>query len=89
MYKTRHTRQKLGVYCTPAQKLELELEYDFYKRKFNEDMELFLEAFIQRNKIFPVDVLKAPIDKELTAKEMQMLWIAEVLERHERKCLLE
>lgn len=67
-YKPAHTRQKIGVYCTKAQKLEIELEYEFYERLFEEQQELFLSAFIQKQRIFPPD---APVnDAEPTERDI-------------------
>lgn len=30
-YRTRGTRQKIGIYCTKAQRIEIELEFEFYR----------------------------------------------------------
>lgn len=35
-YRTKGKRQKLGIYCTPSQKIEIELEFDFYRNVFYE-----------------------------------------------------
>lgn len=56
LYKSKHTRNKFGVYCTPAQKLEIDLDYEFYCNLFEQEMQLFLEAFISKQEIFPEDV---------------------------------
>lgn len=70
-YKPPHTRQKIGVYCTKAQKLEIELEFEFYERLFEEQQELFLSAFIQKQGIFPPD---APVsDAEPTERDIRVL----------------
>lgn len=69
-YKPPHTRQKIGVYCTKAQKLEIELEFEFYERLFEEQQELFLSAFIQKQRIFPPD---APVnDAEPTERDIMV-----------------
>ena len=33
-YRTRGKRQKLGIYCTKAQKIEIQMEFDFYRKVF-------------------------------------------------------
>lgn len=60
LYKSRGTRLKIGVYCTPAQKIEIDLEYEFYLNLFNYEVEQLLSAFIQEQDIFPDD---CPVDK--------------------------
>lgn len=55
-YKTKNTRQKLGIYCTKTQRLEIELDFAFYKNCFYEEAKLFLNAFISKQDIFPEDI---------------------------------
>lgn len=33
-YKPYGRRQKIGIYCTKAQKIEIELEFEFYRNVF-------------------------------------------------------
>ena len=33
-YKPYGRRQKIGIYCTKAQKIEIELEFEFYRNYF-------------------------------------------------------
>ena len=40
------------VHCTKAQKIEIELLFDFYKRLFEKEKEYLLKAFIQKHNIF-------------------------------------
>ena len=53
-YKPYGRRQKIGIYCTKAQKIEIELEFEFYRNvfydKFNErDMKIaFMATGIER-----------------------------------------
>lgn len=54
-YRTRGTRQKVGIYCTKAQRIEIELEFEFYRNVFYEELSTFMSAFIQAQKIFPED----------------------------------
>ena len=86
-YKPPHTRQKIGVYCTKAQKLEIELEFEFYERLFEEQQELFLSAFIQKQRIFPPD---APVnDAEPTERDIKVAFMAEAIERKTRAAMIE
>ena len=54
-YRTRGTRQKIGIYCTKAQRIEIELEFEFYRNVFYEELPSFMNAFIQAQEIFPPD----------------------------------
>lgn len=54
-YKPYGQRQKIGIYCTKAQKIEIELEFEFYRNVFYEELSTFMDAFIQAQKIFPED----------------------------------
>lgn len=86
-YKPPHTRQKIGVYCTKAQKLEIELEFEFYKRLFEKQQELFLSAFIQKQRIFPPD---APVNyADPTERDIKVALMAEAIERKTRVAMIE
>jgi len=70
-YKPRGMRQKIGVYCTAAQKIEIELEFAFYSSVFDNELKAFMNAFIQKQKIFPDDAPHEEIDvKELSPEKM-------------------
>lgn len=70
-YKSRGTRNKIGTYCTPAQKIEIELDYEFYGNLFDEEMELLMSAFIAKQNIFPEDVPTTSINvNNLTPDEL-------------------
>lgn len=71
----RKVARVLGCKCTRAQQLEIEFLFDFYKRTYKKDVDLFLRAFIQKHQIFGVlkDGQKgADIDEE-TLRKMMML----------------
>lgn len=48
--KGRNTQS--GIKCTDAEALQIEIEYEFYKELFHEELDLFLSAFIQKHEIF-------------------------------------
>lgn len=48
--KSRH--KLVGVYCTNAKNIEIEITYDFYKNALNEELKRFYSAFINVNHIF-------------------------------------
>ena len=45
-------RTQKGIECTKAEALQIEIEFDFYKMLWHEEVEFFLQAFIQKHKIF-------------------------------------
>lgn len=87
-YRTRGTRQKLGVYCTKAQKIEIELEFEFYKNIFYEELETFMAAFIQAQGIFPPDAPKATYN-EFNERDMKISFMASGIDRRARAEMLE
>lgn len=93
-YRQRGTRQKIGVYCTAAQKIEIELEYEFYSRVFDDELETFLNAFIQKQHIFPEDAPREIIDRsELPPEELATFLkeaaMADAIEKKTRAKLIE
>lgn len=82
-YKTKGKRQKIGIYCTKAQQIEIELEFEFYRNVFNEELSTFMEAFIQAQKIFPDD---APVSEwdEFSEKDMKIAFMSQGIEKRTR-----
>nr|WP_314462691.1 DUF2786 domain-containing protein [uncultured Clostridium sp.] len=87
-YRTRGTRQKLGYYCTKAQKLEIELEFEFYRNAFYEELTVFMSAFIQKQGIFPPDAPKGSID-QLDEKDLKMAMMAQGINKKSRAKMIE
>lgn len=87
-YKRRGTRQKVGIYCTKAQKIEIELEFEFYRNVFNEQLELFMQAFIQAQKIFPPDAPHGEYD-EFSERDMKVSFMASGIDRVTRAEMIE
>lgn len=48
----RHQRSKLGAELTKCQSLEVDMLFDLYRVSLKEELELTLEAFVNRNNIF-------------------------------------
>lgn len=71
----RKVARVLGCKCTRAQQIEIEFLFDFYKRTYKKDAELFLQAFIQKHQIFGVlkDGQKGKEVDEETLRKMMML----------------
>ena len=89
-YKPYGRRQKIGIYCTKAQKIEIELEFEFYRNVFYEELGTFMNAFIQAQKIFPEDAPQS--NKELwefSEDEIRTLQMAEGIKKRTRAEMIE
>jgi hypothetical protein len=89
-FRSRGTRQKIGIYCTKAQKIEIELEFEFYRNVFYEELNSFMSAFIQAQAIFPSD---APIEskalEEYSEEEIRQMQIAQGIKKRTRAAMIE
>lgn len=83
VYKPYGRRQKIGIYCTKAQKIEIELEFEFYRNVFYEELSTFMEAFIQAQKIFPPDAPKGEIDVT-NKRDIKMALMAMGIDKRKR-----
>ena len=66
----RKVRTQLGADCTPAEKVEIEYLFDFYKRLWEKEKDAFLAAYIQKHRIFAIraDVETQEISREEALK---------------------
>lgn len=66
----RKVRTQLGADCTPAEKVEIEYLFDFYKRLWEKEKDAFLAAYIQKPRIFAIraDVEPQEISREEALK---------------------
>lgn len=87
-YKPYGRRQKIGIYCTKAQKIEIELEFEFYRNVFYEELSTFMDAFIQAQKIFPEDAPVGDYD-EFNERDMKIAFMATGIERRSRTAMIE
>lgn len=89
-YRTRGTRQKIGIYCTKAQRIEIELEFEFYRNVFYEELPSFMNAFIQAQGIFPTDAPHSNKDLcDLSEDELRQLQIAAGIKKRTRAAMIE
>lgn len=87
-YRTRGTRQKIGIYCTKAQRIEIELEFEFYRNVFYEELSTFMDAFIQAQQIFPPDAPHGSFD-EFNARDMKIAFMAQGIDKKTRAAMIE
>ncbi len=50
---TKRKHKKVAIDCTPAQYIEIEADFEFYRAALAEEMDVFYSAFIQKNDLFP------------------------------------
>lgn len=86
-YHSKGTRQKIGIYCTKAQKIEIELEFEFYRNVFYEEIATFMDAFIQAQKIFPEDAPQGSWDK-FSERDMKVAFMAEGITKKTRAAMI-
>ena len=87
-YRSQGYRQKIGYYCTRAQKIEIELEFEFYRNVFYEELDTFMSAFIQKQGIFPPDAPTSSLDK-LNERDLRVAMMAEGIEKKTRAKMIE
>lgn len=66
----RKVKTKLGADCTPAEKVEIEFLFDFYKNLWEREKDAFLSAYIQKHRLFAIrtDIEPQEISREEAIK---------------------
>lgn len=54
----------LKVRSKPSTFVEIQLDWEFYWRKFNEELDLFYRAFVEKNNLFPPEELQQEDDED-------------------------
>lgn len=89
-FRTKGTRQKIGIYCTKAQRIEIELEFEFYRNVFYEELPSFMSAFIAAQDIFPPDAPQGNKDLcNLSEDEFRQLQMATGIKKRTRAIMIE
>lgn len=72
----RKVKTRLGADCAAAEKVEIELLFDFYTRLWERERDAFLSAFIQKHRIFTIrdDIEPQEVSREELLK-MQALML--------------
>ena len=85
---TNRPRKKVAITCTPANYIEIEADYEFYRKALAEDMDLLYSAFINKNDLFPPPELAGePSDDEDEfdiVRAVKIATMAESLDRRQR-----
>jgi hypothetical protein len=89
-FRSKGKRQKIGIYCTKAQRIEIELEFEFYRNVFYEELPSFMSAFIQAQGIFPTDAPCSNKDlSDFSEEELRQLQMAAGIKKRTRAAMIE
>lgn len=74
VYNSRRSRKAPIYYIelTTSEELEIRAQFDFWSRVYDEEMSIFVEAFIQRHQLVPHDT-KSDSTKDMTAQERKRM----------------
>lgn len=84
---TNRPRKKVGIDCTNAIYIEIEADFDMYRRALEEDLEIFYSAFIAKNNIYPPPELAGDLDDDGDVdyeRQMKVAAMAKGIERRTR-----
>lgn len=84
---TNRPRKMLGIECTAAERLEIELSFEFYNAALEKELERFYSAFLNKNHIFPEKAIdEVPDVGEIDLEEaMRLSMMMEGMEEHTRR----
>lgn len=90
MYKVMGAKSDRTAYKPYGrrQKIEIELEFEFYRNVFYEELSTFMDAFIQAQKIFTEDAPVGDYD-EFNERDMKIAFMATGIERRSRAAMIE
>lgn len=88
---TGRKRKKVGIECTAAERLEIEISFEFYKAALEQELERFYTAFVQKNGIFPEKAIdEVPEPGEIDLEEARRIsLIMAGMDEHTRRKMLE
>ena len=66
------TRNVIGVDCTVAQGIEIELDYEFFAYHLKTDIQRVVDMFIQRNHLFAIGGSDADESVKLSLDDIQL-----------------
>lgn len=76
--------KRYSIKSTAAEFLEFEAKFKFYSHYFKKELEMFYQAWVQANRIFPVkDDSKESGNRKLTQEDLKILHLSTQLENHE------
>ena len=92
-YQRAGGRHKLvGVYCTAAQRIEIEMNFEFFRNAMEKELETFYTAFCNKNRLFPPEEMareKTSEDEISNLEALKIGMMMEGMERHTIKKMIE
>lgn len=92
-YKRAGGRHKLiGAYCTAAQRIEIEMNFEFFRNAMEKELKTFYSAFCHKNRLFPPEEMARetmPEDEVSKLEAMKIGMMMEGMERHTIKKMIE
>lgn len=85
IYRPYRSRTKIQIDCTKLEKVEILLEYEFYSQYLEKELDVYVQSFIQANKIFPNNGEVVEIDRDNIDEEtLRMLNLSGMIKRKTR-----
>lgn len=82
--KGRRTKT-VGIKASKAKCIEIEEMCNFYIRAMNEDLQMFYDAFLVKNQIFPPkSITTEKATNKINHDDLRLAFMVEGLEKHER-----
>lgn len=88
----KRTHKVTGVECTAAQRLEIEMAFEFYRDALEKEMQLFYRAFVSKNSLFPPPELAgdtAPPEALSREEAIKLSFLMEGMDRHTMRKMIE
>lgn len=89
---TGRKRKEVGVTCTAAERLEIEISFEFFNAAMKSELERFYTAFVNKNRIFPPQDKAGlvPDQPEMSKEEiMKLAAMMEGMDTHTRRKMIE
>lgn len=75
----------VGIKASKAKCIEIEEMCNFYIRAMNEDLQMFYDAFLVKNQIFPPkSIITEKASNKINPDDSRLAFMVEGLEKHER-----
>lgn len=90
---TGRKRKEVGIDCTAAERLEIEISFEFYNAAMQAELERFYSAFVAKNEIHPPEgkpKVDIPPPEELSEEEaFKLAAMMDGMDEHTRRKMIE
>lgn len=88
--KCKRKHKVVGVDCTPAERLEIEISFEFFNAALQEEEKRFFRAFVQKNNIYPPQEKTTAEGAELEKEEiLKLAAMMDGMDVHTRRKMIE